>query len=141
MELKIFKPGFTEAEFNEFLGEHITIKMNFLSDGTIYILWKGLNALGNDRIDFIDRLDTIVKQAEIESLTASMDKENYGAELADYKQAINKFGPNQKEYKTLEDKIKGAEMAMLMADETIDKRNRQIVGAKLKSQEILNKKK
>jgi hypothetical protein len=138
MQLKIFSDNFKESDFNDFIASHIVIKINFLQDGRIYILWKPLNAIGNDRMDIIDKLDAIVKQAEVEAMGAAMDRDTASSEIADYKTAMSKYGPNQKEYKVLEEKIAASELQIKMSDETIAKRNLQILGAKERNQQIIN---
>jgi flagellar biosynthesis chaperone FliJ len=139
MEFKIFKAGvFTEKEINEFMSTHIILKMQFPFSGDIYFFFKQPYALGKTPIEKIEELDRFVTQAEstIAAHTMSMDDAN--TKMADLKEEINKYGPNEKEWKTLSEKIDIEKNKVLMAQETIDECTRSILNSKQTVQDLLN---
>lgn len=138
MEIKIFKSGFTEAEFNDFIKYHIVYDKSCLPDGTVYLFFKNLNKIGSEPVQLVERVDGMVTKLQLDTLSNQIESENLSAQIADLKEKIGKFGPNQKEYKDLETTINGMETQIKMLAETAVFNNRKIDNSKLVVQEIIN---
>lgn len=126
MDLKIFNAGFTEKEFNDFCNTHIVYKYNVLDNGTVYLYYKNVNALGKRPIELCEDLDRIIKQAQTEILTHQADKESFIKEIEALKEEKSKFHSNQDEWKKLDKAISEKEFQIKMADDTIDNHEKKI---------------
>jgi len=140
MELKIFKPGFSEKEFNDFLASNITYNMHFMENGAVYVMWKAANKVGRTYMEKVEELDKVVKQAESEMIAYNIEIESQDTAIADLKEKINEFHPNQKEWSTLNADITERERRIKMAKESIINNNRQVISVKAKVQDLLNTK-
>ncbi len=138
MELKIFETGFSVDEFNEFINSNVVHKMHFLENGGIYVMWQAPNKLGFSPIEKVEALNGVVKKAEAEIMGAEVDRTTKSGQIADLKEQIADFHPNQDQYKNLDAEITQAERQIKMSDETIALRQITITDAKMKAQEVLN---
>ena len=126
MDLKIFKVGFTEKEFNDFCNTHIVYKYNVLDDGTIYLYYKNVDALGKRPIELCDDIDRIIKQAQTEILAAEADKQEFIKEIDTLKEEKSKFHSNQDEWKKLNKAINEKKFQIKMSDDTVDNHKKKI---------------
>ena len=119
MDLKIFFAGFSEAEFNNFCRTHIIYKMHMLENGSIYVFWKNAAVSGQDKIERIEILDGMKKEAQKFIAVHSIDKDVANMKIADLKEQQSKLHTNEKEWDEIEKKIKVAERQVLMAEDSI----------------------
>ncbi len=126
MDLQIFKVGFEEKEFNEFCNNNIVYKWHVLETGAVFVFYKPTSQLGYRKVEEIETLDRLTKQAQDEILVHELEKEVSLEVIADTRAEMKKHKPTSQEFKKLEQIVLIKENAVLMADSTITERKRQI---------------
>ncbi len=127
MELKIFTPGFEAVEFNEFCRTHITFRTMSLDDGSVHVFYKDANKIGNQPIELIEKLDSLVKQAEIEIHASTLNLAHTQNLLDEARVKLEKADAKSKEWDRIDDEIKSYEKQVKLDNATISEREQQIV--------------
>lgn len=120
MDLKIFKVGFTEQEFNDFCDKNIIYKFSTNADGSVYVFYKNPQSLGKRAIELVEDLDRMVKQLDAETLTHKMNVDRYKKDIEKLNGEKEGKFPNQDEWKKIEQDIRNKELSIKMSEDTID---------------------
>lgn len=138
MDLKIFEKGkFTEQDYNEFCNKNLTFQNTVLPDGTIYVFYKPVTDLGSRKIDQVEQIDKLVKQAQIETLVANSEKTELDPQIVALKEKISALDPKQGEHKKLTDELTFLENKIRMGKETIENRAAKIIALKTTAESII----
>lgn len=140
MELKIFKKGFTEKEFNDFCKVSIVYKMQFLDCGDIYVFWKSPEKAGMDTIEILEQIDRLIKAAETEVIAHTIEQQKCEGILADTQEKMTFLHTNQDEWKKLDKSCAELKVQIASSKHTIETRTADVTTYKLKVFEYLKQK-
>jgi hypothetical protein len=138
MDLKIFKPGSTEAEFNQFISENIMVKCHFLEDGTVYVFWQNPLNAGMNKIAKVELINSFIVQKEQSIIADKLEIDHANTAIADFKEKQAKYQTNQKEWDMYEGRIKAEGGRIFKSTETIQMFSSYILIAKAAIQAIIN---
>ena len=139
MDLKIFKFGaFTIEDYNKFCDENMTFNQQVLQNGDIYVFYKPATDVGSRVIDQIVTLDKLAQAAQVEIITAEAEDRENTVKIPKLKEKLSPLSPNSKEYKDLDEEIKGYERRGLLNSDTIQDRKAKIVALKETAQVMIS---
>lgn len=126
MQFKTFNAGFTDQELTQFIASHIILKMHFLDNGNVYVMYKEVAKVGTTPIELIETLDNLIVERQRKVVAHEADLATDLANIKEREEKIKAFHPNQKEYKELEKELVSISRNRLMGEDSLKTLNRDI---------------
>ena len=135
---KRFPAGTPDDQITDFINKNLIIRDRYLENGESLFFYKPLNELGTTPIDFLERVDKAITEAEKHIFDASQDEAECDSTLADLDEKISGMTENDEGWKQVQEDRSTTENIRTLARGTQEGRGKQLVLLGLQATALVN---